>query len=334
MTSIRKVAELAGVSVASVSRTFSDPDVVSEKTREKVEKAAKEAGYRPNMLARNFRTRKSYAIVVLVPDISNPFFSRVITGIQQTAKVRGYSVLLGNTQNSREMEEEYAALVSTCQADGMIQLSASYPFDENEDFGESGPPIVNACECYKSPNTPSVQLDNRAAAEAMTRHLLGLGHQRIGVVQGPIDSPLTEDRVGGYKDAIEAAGIAYDDSLVVGGDFSMESGQKAAGVLMALADRPTAVFCLNDEMAFGVMKRVKRSGLRVPDDISVAGFDDIGFASFSDPMLTTISQPAEEFGSTAVTLLMDVLNGKYSRTPHIILPYELIVRNSTGPVPE
>ena len=135
MTNIRQVAKLAGVSVATVSRAFSDPDIASKNTRDKVSKAALEAGYKPNMLARNFRAKKSFTIVVLVPDISNPFFSRVIAGIQLSAKERGYAVLLGNTRGSAEREAEYAALVRTHQADGIIQLSARYPFTENEDFG-------------------------------------------------------------------------------------------------------------------------------------------------------------------------------------------------------
>lgn len=330
MTNIRTVSKLAGVSVATVSRALQKPEIVSEATRKKVEKAAKEIGYRPNMMARNFRTKKSYSIMVLVPDISNPFFSMVISGIQQSAKKRGYNIILGNTMNDPEIERELASMLLTSQADGIIQLSSRFPIDENGKNGETPLPIVNCCECVDDDSMPTVKLDNKGAAKAMTNHLIQLGHKHIGLIIGPRKSPLTISRLTGYKIALQEAGIPFDASMLIEGDYSMASGKKAASALLAMAQQPTAIFCFNDEMAIGAMQRIKQDGLSVPADISVAGFDNLNFASYTDPPLTTISQPSEEFGSNAIALLFEIIEGKEKRNRHLTLPFDLVVRGSTA----
>ena len=167
----------------------------------------------------------------------------------------------------------------------------------------------------------------------MTEHLLSLGHRNIAMIKGPARSPLTRDRVAGYRDALQAAGVAFDETLLCPGNFTLQSGHQATMQLLARDQRPTAIFCENDEMAIGAIQAVKQQGLKLPQDISVAGFDDISFAAFSDPPLTTIAQPAEEFGSTAVSLLIDLLDGRLGKAPKVILPFELIQRASTGPAP-
>lgn len=331
MSNNREVAKLAGVSVATVSRALQKPELVSLKTRNKVLSAIKKLDYRPNLMAAKFRSGKSGNLVVLVPTVANLFFARVISGMQEAAHKRSYSILLCNTFGNPEMEEGYAKMVHTFQADGVIQLRAHNPFRTEGAEGNAALPMVNACEVLDDTTVPTVALDNRAAARAMTEHLLQLGHRRIAVIKGPRNSPLTRDRLAGYRDALEEAGIAFDESLLCPGDFTLHSGHKAAGVLIDRNERPTAIFCENDEMAIGAIQRLKQSGLRVPDDISVAGFDDIAFAPFSDPSLTTIAQPAEEFGSTAVSLLIDLLEGRIKKAPKVILPFELVVRASTGP---
>lgn len=330
MSNIRRVAELAGVSVATVSRTLKSPDIVSPKTRDKVLKAVDEAGYKPNLMAVQFRSRRTRNLVVLVPTIANTFFARVISGIQEAAQREGYSVLLCNTLGNEAAERNYARMVATRQADGVIQLRAFNPFIV-EDFPPETPlPMVNACEVLDAAPCPTVMLDNRAAARELTEHLIALGHRRIAMIKGPRRSPLTRDRVAGYRDALEVAGMAIDDSLLCPGNFSPHAGYEAAGILVSRADRPSAVFCESDEMAIGAIQRIKQAGLRVPDDISVAGFDDIAFASYSDPPLTTIAQPAETFGAEAVSRLLDVLEGR--ATPQqTILPHKLVVRGSTAP---
>lgn len=328
MSNIRKVAALAGVSVATVSRALKTPEVVSPDTRAKVLAAAAQVGYQPNQMAVQFRSRKTHNLVVLVPTIANIFFARVITGIQQAAQAQGYGVLLCNTLGREDLERQSASLVQAFQADGVIQLRAFNPFVQEAD---RLPPLVNVCEVSENAPYPTIQLDNRAAARAMTEHLLALGHRCIGLIKGPQSSPLTRDRIAGYQDALLAAGIEPDPSLLCRGNFTLEAGYQAAQLLLDHPAAPTAIFCENDEMAIGALQRIKQAGLSVPGDISLAGFDDISFAAFSDPPLTTIAQPAEEFGRKAVELLLAVLEGRLSEIPHLILPFQLISRGSTAP---
>ncbi|WCE09850.1 LacI family DNA-binding transcriptional regulator [Pseudomonas sp. JBR1] len=326
MSNIRRVAELAGVSVATVSRTLKNPDVVAPATRERVQAAVAAANYRPNGMAVQFRSRRTGNLVVLVPLIANSFFARVIAGIQQAAQAAGYRVLLCDTAGDERREREYAELVYARQADGVIQLRAFDPFAGQGDI----PPVVNACEVLAEHTWPKVRLDNRAAARCLTEHLLALGHRRIALIKGPEDSPLTLERLAGYQEALTQAGIALDPGLLHEGDFTLAAGAAAAKALLTLPERPTALFCCSDEMAIGALQILRRSGLRVPEDISLAGFDDIAFAAYTEPPLTTIAQPAEAFGQRAVAMLLEVLNGGTPAAREVVLPFELKVRGSTG----
>ncbi|MDG1996381.1 MAG: LacI family DNA-binding transcriptional regulator [Emcibacteraceae bacterium] len=327
MATIRDVSKLAGVSVATVSRTLTKPDKVSVKTKKKVQHAIEQTNYKPDVLARNFRTRKSSTIVVLVPDIANPFFSRVIRGIEQMAQSLGYAVLLGDTQGLREREITYARMVETSQADGIIQLDSSVPF---EDINNISAPIVNACDCVRGTDTPSVQLDNISAAEMMTDHLLSLGHKSIAVLSGPEKSSITMDRLSGHIKSLEKSKINFDKNNVIYGDYSIPSGAAAAEKIFNMSPMPTAIFSMNDEMAIGAIHQAKKHGLNVPDDISISGFDNISFAEYSDPPLTTISQPAEDFGSIAMSMLVNVINGVELDEKYKLLPFKIIKRDSTG----
>ncbi|PCI46030.1 MAG: LacI family transcriptional regulator [Alphaproteobacteria bacterium] len=333
MSNIQDVAKLSGVSVATVSRTLNNPEVVSEKTRKKVLKVVEEINYYPDSLAKNFRTRKTYMIVVLVPDIANPFFSRVIRGIQNTAHLNNYSILLGDTQSQISIEESYAKMVIAKQADGIIQLSAHFPLKDEmlKRYSHEKLPIVNICECLDGDIVPTIQLDNIGAAKTMTSHLIELGHKHIGVVTGPAKSPLTKDRLAGYRLALEEAGLSFDDNLIRTGDFSVKSGRDTADEFLGMSQVPTSVFCFNDEMAMGVCQRFKEAGISVPEYISVAGFDDINFASLHSPSLTTIRQPAEEIGKAAALQLYNILRGIPPSERHIVFPFDLITRDSTGP---
>lgn len=325
MTNIRKVAQTAGVSTATVSRAFAHPEQVSQATLDKVMRAAKKANYRPNLLARSFRSARAYSIVVLVPNIANPFFSRVIRGIEEVAQENGYAVLLGDTRDTRAREAEYVELVQTRRADGIIQLSHEFP-----DGLDSNVPFVNACECKRRGRFPTVRIDNRKAAATVCNYLVSIGHRRIGVVRGPSKSPLTRGRLNGYRDALRAGGIAYDRSLVHDGDFSLAAGFKSAQSFARLAEKPTAVFCMNDEMAIGLIHGLRALGIDVPAQISVAGFDDIEFARFASPPLTTIAQPAEEIGRTAMSVLYGLLQGVTPERRDYVLATEFVVRNSTA----
>jgi LacI family repressor for deo operon, udp, cdd, tsx, nupC, and nupG len=329
LSNIREVARLAGVSVATVSRTLKSPERVLAETRDKVNAAVEKAGYRPNLMAVQFRSRKTGNLVILVPAIANTFFARVISGAQRAAQAAGYRLLLCDTQGQESIERQFAELVYAYQADGVIQLRAFDPFDQSSGSGAM-PPIVNVCEVIRQGRHPTISLDNQAAAKAMTEHLLELGHRRIGLIKGPKSSPLTRDRVAGYEEALRQAQIPLDDALVSHGDFTLNAGYLGASAMLKLDPRPTALFCENDEMAIGALRRIKEEGLRVPQDISLAGFDDIPMAAYCDPALTTISQPAEAFGEKAVEMLIALMDGKAVTDRHLVLPFELTVRESTA----
>lgn len=330
MSNIRDVARLAGVSVATVSRALSSPEKVSPESLEKVHTAIAEVGYRPNMLARNFRSARAYAVVVLVPDIANPFYSLFIRALEDRAHQKGYAVLLGDTRGTPERELEYVRRVETRLADGIVQLRPSSEKSQNNIPPDV--PCVNACGCEYTTG-PAIRIDNRGAARSMVNYLISLGHRRIGVISGLKDNPHVIERLEGYKEALAEAGIEFDKELIAEGDFTMWSGLNAAFQFCNMAERPTAIFSMNDEMAIGAMQTLKNRGIRIPEDISVTGFDDIAYAKYSDPSLTTISQPAEEMGKMAMDMLLKVIEGEPLSQRECVLPTEFIIRKSTGPVP-
>lgn len=325
MSNIREVANAAGVSVATVSRALATPEKVSATSLKKVKDAIASVGYRPNMLARNFRAARSYAIVVLVPDITNPYFSQVIRAIEDTAQQKGYAVLLGDTGESSSREQEYVNRVETRLADGVIQLRPQSMSSRVQNI-----PWVNACGCVGTP-TPSIRVDNVAATKMVVDHLLALGHKRIGVISGLKDNPHTIDRLEGYKQSLRQAGIDFQNTLVAEGDFTLWSGQNAAKHFVNLQNRPTAICCMNDEMAIGAIQTLKAHHLNVPDDISITGFDDINYAKYWDPGLTTIAQPADEIGRIATETLLRIIEGEDLSQREVILPTEFITRQSTAP---
>lgn len=333
MSTIRDVAKKANVSIATVSRYLNAPEKVAKKSAEDVANAIRQLNYKPNLLARNFFKSRSYAVLVLVPNIANPFFSRVIRGIEDVGQQKGYAVLLGDTRLSKEREAEYFQRVETRQAEGVIQLSPNFPGDISS--VESKIPFVNACECFPDAPYPTVNIDNTAAARDVVEYLISLGHRRIGCVLGPDEewnpNPITRDRLVGYHQALESNDIEFDQQLVAPGNFSLGSGLKAAQYFAQLDTKPTAIFCMNDEMAIGLIQGLKAKGLRVPKDVSVTGFDDIEFSNYCDPALTTISQPAENIGRTAMNVLYKLLEGKSTSQMRHVLPTKLVVRESTAP---
>ncbi len=335
---IRDVARIAKVSVATVSRALASPDTVRAATREKVESAIRKSGYRPNALASRLRRQKSDSIVVVVPSIHNPFFSNVIRGIENLAHLSGYKVLLGESQGNQERLDSYASMLARKEADGLILLGALLPsiLKEAESHLSQSIPVVSACEYFEHINLPNVRIDNVAAAAMATEHLLRLGHARIAKITGPMHNPLSKDRLTGFRQAMAQAKTRVDEALVVNGDFSAPSGYAAMKTLLARTDRPTGVFCSNDEMAIGAVRAIKETRLRIPRDISIIGFDDIRFSGYCDPPLTTIYQPQAAIGEMAMQLMIEMLqdeadlSAETART--IILPHSLIVRASTGRV--
>ena len=276
---IKDIAALANVSPATVSRVFSSPDLVSKKTLNKVQKVIDEVGYRPNRIGASLRTRKSGNIVAIIPDITNPVNAGIIRAIEQGAHTAGYSVLLGDTQGLQEREQHYADLVSHGQADGILLFCSRIPFKTNPNLplAPQLPPMVNGNERIESEDVVQVAVDNVAAAKAAVEHLISFGHKHIAAITGPDDIASSNERLQGYKQGLKEAGIALDDGLQLVGEYNVESGMRCAGQLLLLRQRPTAIFCFNDDMAIGVMKFLQKQGFSVPEDISVMGFDDINY---------------------------------------------------------
>jgi LacI family transcriptional regulator, repressor for deo operon, udp, cdd, tsx, nupC, and nupG len=306
--------------------------VVSPETRRRVLDAVNLLGYAPNSAAKHLRTLRSGQLLVMVPDISNPFFSLILRGIEVAARTEGYAVLLGDTQHDEEREERYALMVRRKEADGLVFLGHRLPKTAAELIRSCAPgyaPIVNACEFSPQLGIPSVHIDNAAAATEAMNHLYALGHRCIGVVTGPLVSPLSRDRLLGVTRAAETGG-AQHDLLVMHGDFTIESGSLAGDLLLGRARRPTAIFCFNDEMAIGALGAARLHSLSVPGELSIVGFDDVRYAAHTNPPLTTIAQPMEQIGVYAVRLLLDLLNGKPDVPLSVTLPHRLVVRGSTA----
>jgi LacI family repressor for deo operon, udp, cdd, tsx, nupC, and nupG len=333
MPTIQDVARSAGVSTATVSRVLSAPERVAEATRERVMAAVARLGYAPNVAAKTLRTLRTEKILVTVPDISNPFFAKVIRGVEEAAQAAGYSVLLGDTRQEPEREELYGRMLRRKEADGLIFLGHRLPDSVAGLVETLGPraPIVNGCEYSPELHVSSAHIDNeRAATEAMD-HLYGLGHVRIGVITGPLASPLSRDRLAGVRSAAAARGLGAE-LRVATGDFSIESGLEQAAGLLAAEAAPSALFCFSDEMAMGALEAIRRKGLACPRDVSVVGFDDIRYAAHLDPPLTTVSQPMDRIGHETVRLLLAVLSGEAQAVRNVTLPHELVVRASTAAI--
>jgi len=329
---IHQVAKRAGVSTATVSRVLTQPAVVAPATRQRVQRAVDALGYTPNSAASNLRTLRTRKLLVTVPDISNPFFSQILQGIEDAALRAGYAVLVGDTQHDEQREEGYARMLKRREADGLIFLGHRLPKEAAALVRAAAPacaPVVNGCEFSPKLGIPGVHIDNaKAAAEAMA-HLYSLGHRRIGIVTGPLVSPLSRDRLRGATLQARRAG-AGRGLMVVQGDFSIESGVAAGGRLFRERFAPTAVFCFNDEMAIGVLNAARQRGLAVPRDVSVVGFDDIRFAQYSEPALTTVAQPMREIGERLVRMILDILERGVSNPESITLPHRLVLRATTG----
>ena len=333
MATIQDVARQARVSTATVSRVLSNPSIVAEDTRDRVTQAIADLSYHPNPAARTLRTLRSGRILVTVPDISNPFFSEVIRGVEETAQELGYSVLLGDTRYRADREEQYAGFLKRREADGLIFLGHRLPatLADVVESADGRAPIVNGCEYSADLGVSSVHIDNVAAAADAMAHLYDLGHRRVGVVTGPLFSPLVRDRLDGTKQAAHAHGLA-DQLIVQPGDFTIEAGERETAKMLALPDAPTAIFCFSDEMALGALAAVRKAGLGCPHDVSVIGFDDIKFARFMVPPLSTIRQPMAQIGQETVRMLHSILIDGEAMPASLTLPHELVARASTGPV--
>jgi LacI family repressor for deo operon, udp, cdd, tsx, nupC, and nupG len=329
---IKEVARLAGVSTATVSRTLANPAQVSPETRARVMEAVAKVGYMPNPAARSLRSQKSHMVLVALPDLANIFFSQVLRGIEEALFAGGYGMVVGDLNGAPEKEARFVAFAAAGQVDGVLLLNG-HLFRPNGDQhaapAQLGLPMVGLCEAIPDTDIPQIEIDNRDAARQMTEYLAGLGHRRIGYVCGPAENVLERERFAGYRDGLARAGLDYDPALVWPGDWKLATGIAAGEQILAAPERPTAVFCSNDEMAIGLLRVLASAGVRVPEEMSVAGFDDIEYAAMASPALTTIRQPRRELGQQAASALLELMAGR-TPPPRICLTSELIARASTS----
>jgi LacI family repressor for deo operon, udp, cdd, tsx, nupC, and nupG len=332
---ILDVARVAKVSTATVSRALSNPERVKQSTRDRIFLAVEATGYTANQSARSLRQQNSRTILVALPDIRNPFFSTILDAIEREATRRGYGVLVANrflgTQPGRRIREYFVSN----RADGLLLLDGSIALEELLQLrsGHVFMPLVVACEEIAQAPFRTVTTDNAYAAFCATRHLIDLGHRRLGHIRGPGGNPLTAEREQGFRRALREADIVLHEEWMFPGNFEMQSGAAAAERYLALSKRPEAVFAANDESAIGFVAGLRQHGLECPRDVSVVGFDDLAIASHFWPPLTTMRQPREALGRLAAEALIDLIEGQSSgRVPqHIVLSSELIVRGSTAP---
>ncbi|EPR9055019.1 DNA-binding transcriptional regulator CytR [Cronobacter sakazakii] len=326
---MKDVAVRARVSTATVSRALMNPEKVSQATRNRVEQAAIDVGYLPGSLNRNLKRNESRTILVIVPDICDPFFSEIIRGIEVTAAEQGYLVLIGDCAHQNQQEKTFIDLIITKQIDGMLLLGSRLPFDASKEEQRNLPPMVMANEFAPELELPTVHIDNLTAAFNAVNYLHELGHQRIACIAGPEEMPLCHYRLQGYVQALRRSGMTVDPHYIARGDFTYEAGANALEQLLNLPQPPTVIFCHSDVMALGALSMAKRRGFRVPDDLSIIGFDNIALAEFCDPPLTTVAQPRFDIGREAMLLLLSQLNGHTVSSGSRLLDCELVLRGTT-----
>ncbi|WEX08766.1 LacI family DNA-binding transcriptional regulator [Chelativorans sp. AA-79] len=329
---IKDIAAALGVSPATVSRALSDSGLVAEPTRSRIREAARRLNYRPNVSARNLRTQRSMAVLLVVRDVGNPFYLDIMKGVEAAAREAGYSVLMGNTENNPEREIEYFNMLRDGHADGMILITGKLPEDDVLPQDLAALPVVVALEPIEHSGFPHVMIDNTGAAREAVEHLISLGHKRIAHIAGPVPETMATLRREGYRRAMGAAGLKIPAGYEVIGDYLLPSGERLCRELFSLPEPPTAIFAANDEMAFGAINELRVMGLGVPGDVSVVGFDDIFLSQAFYPPLTTVSQPRIAIGREAMRLLLEVMRGESHVGEIIMMPTAFQTRGSTAPM--
>src|SRR5688572_12278237 len=329
MATIREVAESARVSYATVSHVINNTRLVSQETRERVLEAMAALNYRPNALARSLRQGKSNTIGLVLPDSANPFFAEISRSIEDEAFKKGYSVFLCNTELDTQRELLYVDVLSKNQVGGIIFVATGDQADSLDFLLRQSMPVVMIDRDVPNVEVDAVLTDNQLGGYLATHHLIELGHKRIACIAGPSSITPSAERIIGYRRALEQAGLAYDENLIVRGDYHAQSGLEITHSMLTMNPRPTAIFALNDLMALGALRAAAEADCSVPKDLAVVGYDDLEIAHFTNPPLTTIAQPKKKIGVQAVNLLVDRISQKSIPTSRLVLAPELIIRRST-----
>ncbi len=323
------VAREVGVSINTVSRALRGKRDVSPETKARVLEAAQRLGYRPNKLARGLRSTKTWNLGVVVADIANPFFAAVVKGVENAARTHGYSIILMETDERYEREEEALRVMLSEQVDGLLLTPAQSQRHTVEDLLDGDLPFVLLGRYFSDLDAPYVVTDDARGGFLATEHLLGLGHREIAHVAGPMHISSARDRWAGFINALRANGLPVGKNRAVMDAVRLEDGYRAAQELLGRRVRPTAIFCYSDLVAFGVMRAVLQAGLRIPEDMAIVGYDDMEFCAHAQVPLTTVRIPKRALGEKAVEMLVGNLKpGERAGKRSAKLPVELVIRDS------
>lgn len=328
MAGIKDVAEKAGVSVATVSRVINHNPNVKKHLRQRVLQAIEEMGYLPSGIARSMRNQSVPVVGLIISDIQNPFFTSLVRAVEDVALENDYTVLLCNSDEDPQKEQLYIDVLARERIAGIIII----PSHENccQSLKKLKVPVVLVDRKLKSLKCDSVVLDNVCGAKEAIDHLIEMGHRRIGFVGAPLNVSVGFERFTGYQAALKDHGIPINETLIQIGNFKEEGGFQATKKLLEQDPRPTAIFSVNNLMTMGALKAIYEMNLKIPDDISIIGFDDMPWLSLINPPLTAIRQPVYEIGAEAARLLFSRINEEIENPPiHLVLKPELIVRGST-----
>lgn len=328
MVTQKDVAERAGVSTTTVSHVVNETRFVSRDLRERVSQAMEELDYRPNVIARSLRRQRTHNIAVVVPDIAYPFFAEVARGIEHEAFRLGYRAILCASQGDVEKESPCLDLVRTKQVDGLILVAVGKDNEYVNALIDRGTPIVICDRELPGIEVDTVTADNEECGVQATTHLIALGHPRIACIAGPVDLSVSDERLRGYRRALESAGVPLHEELLRHGDFRHRGGFDVMNELLDLDAPPTAVFAGNDLMAMGAICAASKRRLRIPEDVAIVGCDDIALAAFTNPSLTTVRLPKHQIGSAAVNMLVSRIAGERQSIEKRVLPVDLVIRDS------
>ncbi|MFE9765510.1 LacI family DNA-binding transcriptional regulator [Streptomyces sp. NPDC005808] len=331
MASIKDVAAEAGVSVATVSRVLNDHPSVSADARVRVLTAVEALGYRPNAVARSLRTERTHTLGLVISDVMNPYFTELARSVEQEARTLGYSVIIGNADERPDLQDHHVRTLLDRRIDGLLVSPTDGGSPGMLDAARAGTPMVFVDRWIPGLDVPVVRADGRAAVRDLVAHLHGLGHRRLAIITGPAATTTGNERVEAFREALADYGLPLPDAYIGQGDFQAESGRRATERFLGLPAPPEVVFAADNLMALGALDAVRARGMRIPDDIALAAFDDIPWFVHTDPPLTAIAQPTGELGRTAVRALIDRIEGRPPQS--VTLPARLVVRRSCGEAP-
>jgi len=327
---IYDVAREANVSMATVSRVVNGNPNVKPATRKKVSEVIERLGYRPNAVARGLASKKTTTVGVIIPDISSTFFAELARGIEDIATMYKYNIILSNSDQNLEKELHLLNTMLGKQVDGIVFMGGNITKELVEEFEKSPVPIVLAGSIEESEKIPSVNIDYEIAAYDAIKLFIEKGHKQIAFVNGPLNEPINgEKKLNGYKRALSEAGIAFNEELIVEGDYTYDSGIEAIEKLMEAETRPSAVFSASDEMALGIIHGSEDKGYKIPEDLEVISSDNTRLSLMIRPKLTTVVQPLYDIGAVAMRLLTKYMNKEEVKEHIVVLPHRIEQRNST-----